>query len=116
MVLCCCAVSILFLWFYPMLAGNWMEMKIENTVQPQTITLTSETPCIGILLVFEGTLEGKANIHIPSHKTGLLLPEDFNKIIHIYDSVGSYTLNYVPTSAPSGAIRFKYRFMYQESD
>lgn len=100
-----------------MIADNEMEIKIEPLDQPQTITLTPETPCIGIQLVFEGTLEGKAEIHIPAHKTSLLLPEDFNKIIRIYDydSPGPFTLNYVPTSAPSGAIRFKYHFIYGDS-
>ncbi len=99
-----------------MIVDNEMEMKIEHPDQPQTITLTSETPSIGIQLVFDGALEGKAKIHIPVHKTSLLLPEDFNKKIRIYDSPGPYTLNYVPTGVSSGAIRFKYSFIYQESD
>lgn len=91
-------------------------MKIEHPNQLQTITLTSEAPCIGVKLIFEGTLDGRAEIQIPEHKERLLLPEDFDKRVRINGSPSPYTLKYVPDGAPTGEVKLKYWFIYEESD
>jgi hypothetical protein len=116
-VLTAAIICVVFGFFLVRLyAIPWMgEQEINPLDKATTIVLKSDKPTSGLILRVEGHLDGTARINVPQLDVSFSLPADFNKVCDVDSVSGPYTVQYYPEGSPSGMIKLKWYFVYDES-